>query len=67
MKRMEELEKLIRKIHGQDRQLYQFRDLCCYPDAILPPDFKIPDFEKYKGKGCSIAHLKAYCGDMAPL
>ena len=30
-----------------------------------PPKFCIPVFEKYNGKGCPIAHLKAYCGDLA--
>jgi hypothetical protein len=67
MKRMEELERLIRQISGPDRQSYQFKDLCCYPDAVLPSDFRTPDFKKYKGRGCPIAHLKAYYGDMAPL
>jgi hypothetical protein len=67
LKRIEELEQTIRKASGFSRQPYQFRDLCCYPDAVLPPNFRIPDFEKYRGRGCPIAHLKAYCGDMAPL
>jgi hypothetical protein len=62
---MEELEKLVRQTQGRDHQPYQFKDLCCYPDAVLPPDFRMLDFEKYRGKGCPITHFKAYYGDMA--
>ena len=34
---------------------------------MLPLKFRILDFEKYNGRGCPIAHLKAYCGDLPQL
>ena len=54
-------------MQGTDLHSYQFRDLCYFPEAVLPPKFCIPDFEKYNGRGCPIAHMKAYYGDLAQL
>ena len=50
-----------------DRQLYQFRDLYYFPEATLSANFHILEFDKYNGRGCLIAHLKAYCSDLAQL
>ena len=61
------LEKALRQVQGTDHQSCQFRDLCYFPEAVLPPKFHIPVFEKYNGRGCPIAHLKAYYGDLAQL
>ena len=36
-------------------------DLCLVPDVIIPPKFKVPDFDKYKGTTCHKSHLKMYC------
>ena len=33
------------------------KELSLVPDLILPPKFKVPDFEKYDGTRCSKAHL----------
>ena len=48
-----------------DFHSYQFRDLYCFLEVVLPPKFKISAFDKYNGRGCPIAHLKAYCRDLA--
>jgi hypothetical protein len=45
----------------------EFKDICLYPGVKLPDKFKIPDFEKYDGKGCPQIHLKVDCGDMFQL
>jgi len=65
--RMDVLEKALGLVQGTEHQTYQFRDVCCFPEAVLPPKFKIPDFEKYNCRGCPVAHLKTYCGDLAQL
>ena len=54
-------------MQGTNLHSYQFQDLCYFLEAVLPPKIKIPDFEKYNGRGCPIAHMKAYCGDLAQL
>ena len=41
-------------------------NLCWFPDLIIPPKFKMPDFEKYNGKGDPKLHLNMYIGHMAP-
>ena len=64
---MGNLERALRLIQGGDRQSYQFRDLCYFPEAVLPPNFHIPEFDKYNGKGCPISHLWAYCGNLVQL
>ena len=35
-------------------------ELCLVPDVVIPPKFKVPDFEKYKGTTCPKNHLKMY-------
>ncbi|MCI58821.1 hypothetical protein A2U01_0080076, partial [Trifolium medium] len=27
-------------------------NMCLVPNVVLPPKFKVPDFEKYKGLSC---------------
>ena len=34
------------------------------PDVIIPPKFKVPNFDKYKGTTCPKNHLKMYCRKM---
>ena len=62
-----DLERALHQVQGTDRQSYQFQDLCNFPEATLPANFRIPKFEKYNGRGCSISHLKAYCSDLVQL
>ena len=35
-------------------------ELCLVPDVVIPPKFKVPDFNKYKGTTCPKNHLKMY-------
>jgi len=39
-------------------------DLCLVPDVVIPPKFKVPDFDRYKGTTCPKNHLKMYCRKM---
>ena len=40
------------------------KELSLVPDLILPPKFKVPDFEKYDGTRCPKAHLIMFCRKM---
>ena len=31
--------------------------MCLVPDLVLPPKFKMPEFEKYNGTKCPSTHL----------
>ncbi|XP_045796967.1 uncharacterized protein LOC123891170 [Trifolium pratense] len=42
-----------------------FANMCLVPDLVLPPKFKVPDFEKYKGISCPKNHLIMYSRKMA--
>ena len=35
--------------------------MCLVPGVVIPPKFKVPDFEKYKGTSCLETHLRSYC------
>ena len=35
-------------------------ELCLVPDMVIPPKFKVLDFDKYKGDTCPKNHLKMY-------
>ena len=39
-------------------------DLCLVLDVVIPPKFKVPDFDRYKGTTCPKNHLKMYCRKM---
>ena len=39
-------------------------ELCLVPDMVIPPKFKVSDFNKYKGTTYPKNHLKTYCRKM---
>ena len=39
-------------------------ELTLVPDLVLPPKFKTPEFEKFNGGTCPVAHLTMYCRKM---
>ncbi|KAK2435570.1 hypothetical protein QL285_020617 [Trifolium repens] len=39
--------------------------MCLVPDLVLPPKFKVPEFEKYMGLSCPKNHLIMYSRKMA--
>ena len=46
---------------------YAFADiaeLCLVLNMVIPPKFKVSDFDKYKGTTCPKNHLKMYCSMM---
>ena len=36
-------------------------ELTLVSDLVLPPKFKTPEFEKFNGGTCPVAHLTMYC------
>jgi len=40
-------------------------DLCLMPNVVIPPKFKVPDSEKYKGNTCPETHLAMYVRKMS--
>jgi len=64
--KLEVIEERLRAIEGGGS--YEFRDavgLCLVPGVVIPPKFKVSNFEKYKGTTCPKSHLTMYCRKMA--
>ncbi|XP_028242244.1 uncharacterized protein LOC114420585 [Glycine soja] len=65
MKQLDLLEERLRAVEGfGDYPFADMTDLCLVPDVVIPPKFKVPDFDKYKGTTCPKNHLKMYCRKM---
>ena len=63
--KLEILEERLRVIEGASAR--EFRDvveLCSVPDVVIPPKFKVPEFEKYRGAIFPKIHLTMYCRKM---
>ena len=45
---------------GRDYAFADMAELCLVPNVVIPPKFKVPDFNKYKGTTCPKNHLKMY-------
>ena len=49
---------------GRNYAFADMAELCLVLDGVIPPKFKVPDFDKYKGTTCPKNHLKMYCRKM---
>ena len=59
------IEEMLRAIErGGDYAFADMAELCLVPDVIIPPKFKVLDFNKYKGTTCPKNHLKMYSRKM---
>jgi hypothetical protein len=58
------IEDRLKTIEGDSDPL-DFADMCLVPDLVLPPKFKVPEFEKYMGLSCPKNHLIMYSRKMA--
>ncbi|XP_057962129.1 uncharacterized protein LOC131153698 [Malania oleifera] len=62
----DELEERLRAIEGtRTASTARPSDYCLVPNVVLPPKFKMPDFEKFDGTTCPQTHLRMYCQSMA--
>ncbi|XP_057969566.1 uncharacterized protein LOC131158698 [Malania oleifera] len=64
--RCDELEERLRAIEGtRTTSTARPSDYCLVPNVVIPPKFKMPDFEKFDGTTCPQTHLRMYCQSMA--
>ncbi|KAI5401482.1 hypothetical protein KIW84_066087 [Lathyrus oleraceus] len=61
-----ELRKELKTLRHKDLFGKSATELCLVPNVKILVKFKVLDFEKYKGKTCSLSHLYKYNIDMAP-
>ena len=60
--KFDHIEERLRAIEGGgDYPFVYIAKLCLVPNVIIPPKFKVSDFDKYKGTTCPKNHLKMYC------
>ena len=57
-------ERLMAIEGGGDYAFADMAELCLVPDVVIPPKFKVLDFDKYKGTTCPKNHLKMYSRKM---
>ncbi|KAK2430309.1 hypothetical protein QL285_028656 [Trifolium repens] len=55
----------IKALRGKDLFGKNAHDLCLVPNVKIPPKFKVPEFEKYKGNSCPQSHLVMYARKMS--
>jgi len=61
-RKLDLIEVRLRAVEGFGDYLFtDMVDLCLVPDVVIPPKFKVPDFDRYKGTTCPKNHLKMYC------
>ncbi|KAK5785210.1 hypothetical protein PVK06_039768 [Gossypium arboreum] len=59
------LEERLKAIKGAETfSALSAKELSLVPDLVLPPKFKVLDFEKYDGTKCPKAHLVMFCQKM---
>ena len=58
------LEERVKAMEGSSEFGLDALDMCLVSDIVLPPKFKVPTFEKYKGLTCPRNHLIMYCRKM---
>ena len=60
-RKLDLIEERLRVVEGfDDYSFADMTDLCLVPDVVIPPKFKVPDFDRYKGTMCPKNHLKMY-------
>ncbi|RDY11918.1 hypothetical protein CR513_03355, partial [Mucuna pruriens] len=60
------LEERLDALEGFKHTRFDTVDLCLFPGIVIPPNFELPTFEKYRGTSCPRSHLAMYCRKMTP-
>ena len=60
------MEEMIRRARKMEK-LMDYDSLSLFPNARLPPKFKMPTLDKFDGTGYPKFHLKMYMRAMQPL
>jgi len=55
----------VRALCGKELFGQNVHELCLVPNVVVPPKFKVPNFEKYKGDTYPKAHLVMYARKMS--
>lgn len=59
------LEERLRAVEGMDIfGNIDASELSLVPDLVIPPKWKVPEFQKYDGAKCPAAHLTMFCRKM---
>ena len=64
--RMNRMEEMIRRARKME-ELMDYDSLSLFPNARLPPKFKMPTLDKFDGTSCPKSYLKMYIRAMQPL
>ncbi|KAL0002096.1 hypothetical protein SO802_015877 [Lithocarpus litseifolius] len=64
--RMNNMEEMIRRARKME-DIMDYDSLSLFPNARLPPKFKMPTHDKFDGIGCLKSYLKMYMKAMQPL
>ena len=64
--RMNKMKEMIRRALMIE-ELMDYDSFSLFPNARLPPKFKMPTLDKFDGIGCPKSHLKIYIKAMQPL
>ena len=60
------LDKKLKEIEGVNNlESVDLREICLVPVLVMPPEFKMPKFDKYDRTKCPENHLATYCNKMA--
>ena len=63
--KLDHIEERLRAIEGgEDYAFADMAELYLVPIVVIPPKFKVSNFNKYKGTTCPKNHLKVYCRKM---
>ena len=62
--RLHTLEKKARAMEMHDTLGLDATNMCLVPNLVIPPKFKVPNFEKYTGLSCPKRHLVMFCRKM---
>jgi len=62
---IDEMKREMKAFHGKDAFGQNVHELCLVPNVVVPPKFKVPEFDKYKGNTCPNAHLTMYARKMS--
>ncbi|RDY00460.1 hypothetical protein CR513_16359, partial [Mucuna pruriens] len=65
IKMLQLFEERLKDIEGVDYFDFNVTNLCLIPNVVIHPNFKLPEFDKYKENTCPKNHLTVYCRKMA--
>lgn len=54
------LKEKLKTIEGHETHGLDAFNMCLMSGLVIPPKFKVPYFERYKGINCPKTHLRAY-------